>query len=232
MTHDTESDNVKPTEQAIFTPLEARIVGCLIEKRWTTPANYPLTLNSLVQACNQKSNRNPVMQLEVGEVGRAVNQLRDRDLIRASFSARSERYELKLGSLFNLDSRQRAALAVMMLRGSQTLGELRINATRMVEFEDLAAMQETLDSLINYTPPLVVALPRVPGQREGRYAHLLCGEVKLEQQVDTGARSDQRKDRIASLEAEVRRLRSEVELLWRLTGLEGHKPSVEEEREG
>lgn len=229
MTHDTESLDIKPAEQAIFTPLEARIVGCLIEKRWTTPNNYPLTLNSLVQACNQKSNRNPVMQLEVGEVGHAVNQLRDRDLIEASFSARAERYELKLGSLFSLDSQQRAALAVLMLRGPQTLGELRINASRMVEIQDLAAMQQTLDSLINHTPPLVVNLPRVPGQREDRYAHLLCGEVREDQQVATGIRSEQRTDRVATLEAELRRLRAEVELLWRLTGLEGHKPSADEE---
>lgn len=226
MTHDPQSDNGKPAGQAVFTPLEARIVGCLIEKRWTTPNNYPLTLNSLVQACNQKTNRNPVMQLEVGEVGHAVNQLRDRDLIRASFSARAERYELKLGTLFSLDAQPRAVLAVLMLRGPQTLGELRIHASRLVEFEDLTAMQETLELLVGHEPPLVVILPRGPGQREDRYAHLLCGEVEQEQQSKAVSRSDPGTDRIALLEAEVRRLSAEIERLWWLTGLEDKKTST------
>jgi uncharacterized protein YceH (UPF0502 family) len=230
MTHDTESENANPAEQDIFTPVEARIVGCLIEKRWTTPNNYPLTLNSLVQACNQKSNRNPVMRLEVGEVGHVVNKLRDRDLIRASFSTRAERYELKLGSLFQLDSQQRAALAVLMLRGPQTLGELRINASRMVEFDDLPAMQRILESLISHTPQLVVTLHRAPGQREERYAHLLCGEVKQEEQpIVALSQPDQGKDRITDLEQEVQRLRAEVELLWRLTGLEAQRSAKNQE---
>jgi uncharacterized protein YceH (UPF0502 family) len=200
----------------------------MIEKRWTTPNNYPLTLNSLVQACNQKTNRSPVMRLEVGEVGRVVNQLRDRDLIQASLSTRAERYELNLGSLLSPDSRQRAALAVLMLRGPQTLGELRINASRMVEFDDLAAMQETLDRLITHAPPLVVKLPRVLGQREDRYAHLLCGEVEPEQPIEEAPQSDQSNERIAVLEQEVQRLRAEVEALWRLTGLERQRPSPDE----
>jgi uncharacterized protein YceH (UPF0502 family) len=229
MTHDTESEIANPAKQAIFTPVEARIVGCMIEKRWTTPNNYPLTLNSLVQACNQKTNRNPVMRLEVGEVGRVVNQLRDRDLIQASFSTRAERYELNLGSLLSPDSRQRAALAVLMLRGPQTLGELRINASRMVEFDDLAAMQETLDLLTTHASPLVVKLPRVPGQREDRYAHLLCGEVKLEQPIEKVPQSDHSEDRIAVLEQKVQSLRAEMEVLWRLTGFESQRPSPDED---
>ena len=228
MNHETESADANSPEQEIFTPVEARIVGCLIEKRWTTPNNYPLTLNSLVQACNQKSNRNPVMRLEVGEVGRVVNQLRDRDLVRASFSSRAERYELKLGSQFQLDNQQRAALAVLMLRGPQTLGELRINASRMVEFDDLTAMQQTLEFLMAHAPPLIVALPRAPGQREERYAHLLCGEPKPEQAIGAVTQRTSSPDRITALEQEVQRLRAEVELLWRLTGLEGQRSSTNE----
>ena len=122
----------------LLTPIEARIVGCLMEKQRTTPEQYPLTLNALVSACNQKSSRHPVMQLDPGEVGRSVNRLRDRGLVHAGLASRTERYDHKMVGTYHLSREEQAVLAVLMLRGPQTLGELRTNSGRMAEFADLA----------------------------------------------------------------------------------------------
>ncbi|EFK94931.1 conserved hypothetical protein, partial [sediment metagenome] len=153
--------------------MEARIIGCLMEKQRTTPEQYPLTLNALVSACNQKSSRHPVMQLETGEVGHTVNQLRDRGLVHASFSGRTERYDHKMVGTYHLSREEQAVLAVLLLRGPQTLGELRTNTGRMAEFADLAAVGDTLKALMERSPALVMELPRLPGRREERFAHLL-----------------------------------------------------------
>jgi uncharacterized protein YceH (UPF0502 family) len=209
--------------------VEARVLGCLMEKQRTTPDTYPLTLNALTQACNQKTSRNPVMRLEVGEVGHTVNELRDRGLIHASFSGRAERYDHKMASNYHLNRQEQALVCALLLRGPQTEGELRTNAGRLAEFADLEAVAETLTGLAEREPPLVVRLPRLPGKREERFGQLLCGEV--EQQVSAvvpvAAYQDSRDDRIAALEAETAVLKKELDALWDLTGLSDRRPSGE-----
>jgi hypothetical protein len=204
-----------------LTPVEARVLGCLMEKQRTTPDVYPLTLNALVQACNQKTSRSPVMRLEAGEVGHTVNRLRDRGLIHASFTGRTERYDHKMVSTYRLDREKQALLCALMLRGPQTEGELRTNAGRMAEFASLQAVAESLADLADRDPPLVTRLPRLPGKREERFGHLLCGEV--EQPEPTAAAAaiprDVGDDRVAVLEAQIQTMREEIDLLWELTGL-------------
>jgi uncharacterized protein len=213
-------DNNEERPEPLLTPLEARVLGCLMEKQRTTPDQYPLTLNALVTACNQKTSRHPIMHLTPGEVGHTVNQLRDRGLIHASFSGRTERYDHKLAGHFMLDRRQLGVLCVLMLRGPQTPGELRTNAGRLADLPDLATVHESLDSLAGHEPPLVRELPRQPGAREQRFAHLLCGEPEIDALpapgTDAGAhagraelaeRVAQLEQRVADLEAELSRLK-------------------------
>jgi uncharacterized protein YceH (UPF0502 family) len=200
--------------EPMLKPIEARVIGCLMEKQRTTPDQYPLTLNALVTACNQKTSRHPVMRLTPGEVGHTVNMLRDRGLVHASFSGRTERYDHKMVGTFMLDRRQQALLCTLMLRGAQTPGELRTNTGRMADFDELSDVLETLDALARHNPPLVRELPRQAGMREQRFAHLLCGEPKVESVAPKApATSPGDNDRLARLEAEIADLRAEVEAL-------------------
>lgn len=214
---DTTEEDTEP----MLSAEEARVLGCLMEKQRTTPDQYPLTLNALVTACNQKTSRHPVMHMEVGRVGHTVGQLRDRGLIHASFSGRTERYDHKLAGTFMLDRRQQALLCVLMLRGPQTPGELRTNAARLADFDDLAALQHTLTEMERHDPPLVRELPRLAGMREQRYAHLLCGEPKVEPAAARAPARDaaqapvspELEARIETLEATVASLRAEIDAL-------------------
>ena len=167
--------------EPLLNPIEARILGCLMEKQRTTPEQYPLTLNALVTACNQKSSRHPVMNLELGLVGHQLNELRDRGLIHASFSGRTERYDHKMVGTYQLDRKEQAVLSVLMLRGPQTPGELRVNCARLAEFPDLGAVTDAVHRLMDRVPTLVMELPRLPGKREERYMHLLCGAPDLDE---------------------------------------------------
>jgi uncharacterized protein YceH (UPF0502 family) len=200
-----------------------------MEKQRTTPDQYPLTLNALVLACNQKTSRDPVMSLEVGEAGHVVNTLRDRSLVYASFAGRTERYDHKMASSFRLDRQEQAVLCTLMLRGPQTLGELRINTGRMAEFADLPAVAEAVRRLSARDTPLVVQLAHLPGKREDRFAHLLCGEP-VQELAAHGAESaavgrrDLRDERIAALEAQVAALSAQLDALWDLTGLAERRP--------
>ncbi|MBK1700245.1 YceH family protein [Thiococcus pfennigii] len=218
-------ENPTPPEP-MLTPVEARILGCLIEKQRTTPDNYPLTLNALVLACNQKTSRHPVMNLEVREVGHTVNGLRDRDLVEAAFAGRTERYDQRLVAALKLDRRQAAVMATLMLRGAQTAAELRTHASRLAELPDLAALDYALRHLMQRETPLVVALPPPPGRREERYAHTLCGPVDPGEVAETTAPAAARQERIAQLEAEVAHLRAELDALWELTGLAEHREAL------
>jgi uncharacterized protein len=230
MTTDTNTGATEPE----LTPLEARILASLMEKQRTTPDQYPLTLNALVLACTQKTSRDPVMSLEVGEVGHVVNTLRDRGLVYASFAGRTERYDHKMASSFRLDRQEQAVLCTLMLRGPQTLGELRINTGRMAEFTDLPAVAEAVRRLSTRDTPLVVQLAHLPGKREDRFAHLLCGEPRREASSappelgrGSGAsRQDAQADRIALLEGQLAALRAEMDALWELTGLAGRRPGA------
>lgn len=214
--------------QADLTPLEARVLGCLMEKQRTTPDVYPLTLNALVQACTQKTSRNPVMRLEIGEVGQTVNRLRDRGLIHASLSGRAERYDHKMASNYRLNREEQALMCALMLRGPQTAGELRVNAGRMAEFADLPAVEQALTGLAAREPALVTRLPRLPGKREERFGHLLCGAIEQTEAAVRGAAAPHEpgEDRIAELEAAVEAMRAELDALWRLTGLADRRPGT------
>jgi uncharacterized protein YceH (UPF0502 family) len=223
---DPVAEAAQGSEQPELSALEARILGALMEKQRTTPDYYPMTLNALVQACNQKTSRHPIMSLTPGEVGHAVNLLRDRELISADASGRAERYQQKLTRVLKLDRKQQAVLCLLLLRGPQTLGELRSNSSRMAEFSDLGEVRDTLEVLMARQPPLV-SRGRAPGHREERYSQLLCSDAGTEpavQPLNPAARSDLQ--RIDEMELEIRQLRSELNALWRLTGLEKDRPET------
>ncbi len=202
---------------------EARVLGCLMEKQMTTPDYYPLTLKALTAACNQKSSRAPVMNLSGGEVGGLVNALRARGLITARMDGRADRYEQHLSRKLRISTRERAVLCVLMLRAALTLNEIRICTGRMVAFDSNDELLELLQQMAERDEPLLRRIPRRAGQREDRYAQLLCGEPEIEALPTCagGATGGGRMevDRIAVLEEEVAGLKKEVQRLWQLTGL-------------
>lgn len=163
----------------VLTEVEARVLGCLVEKEITTPEYYPLSLNALVNACNQKSNRDPHMDLSEADVQQALRGLSGYGLARsAGTESRVAKYEHRLAESFNFTRPETAVLCELLLRGPQTPGELRSRAERMHPFEDLSLVHSTLKRLMEREPPLVVLLPRQPGTKEARYAHLLSGPVE------------------------------------------------------
>lgn len=161
-----------------FGTVAIRVLGALVEKEFTTPDNYPLSLNSLVAACNQSSNREPVMQLGESEVVAGLQELAGRSLAREVHrsDSRVKRYRHLLQETWQLHAPEMALLGVLLLRGPQTVGELRTRTARMVEFIDLSHVEITLSGMATLSHPLVTQLPRQPGQKEARYAHLLAGE--------------------------------------------------------
>jgi uncharacterized protein YceH (UPF0502 family) len=195
-----------------------RILGALIEKEFTTPDNYPLTLNSLTAACNQTSNRDPVMELDEAAVKRSLDELARRSLVRAVHrgDARAMRYREELSQTLHLHQPELAALSVLLLRGPQTPGEIRTRAARMFQFSEPRHVEVTLESLITLSTPLVALLPRRPGQKEARYAHLLSGEPRVdttreaEAVSSTAVRPPTADERIETLEREVVALRAEM----------------------
>jgi uncharacterized protein YceH (UPF0502 family) len=205
----------------VLSAVEARVLGALVEKDVTTPEYYPLSLNALVNACNQKSNREPVMNLDESEVRDALNGLQAHRLAGAAGGAdgRVTKFEHRLQEVFNFDRRETAVLCVLLLRGPQTPGELRGRTERMYRFETLDDVQGALQKLMAREPALVKVLARAPGTKESRYAHLLGGEVEevgptLSQSAQKdGAVADGASDRaeIASVRTEVAELRKEVE---------------------
>ena len=160
-------------------PIEARILGSLVEKAATTPDVYPLTLNNIVLACNQKTAREPMMTLTAGEVGHALRQLEPRGLVKSEYGARSERYLHRLDRVYDLTPAQTCLLSLLLLRGPQTLHELLARSERQHRFANVEDVMHALDRLAERSAPLVRRLPRGPGQREDRYAHLLSGEPVL-----------------------------------------------------
>jgi len=164
----------------VLNEMEARVLGALLEKEITTPDYYPLSLNSLVNACNQKSNRDPVMNLDEDSVRDALRTLHDNSLARSVSAADSRvtKYEHRLQEAFNFDRREAALVCELLLRGPQTPGELRMRAERMHQFDDLSEAQSALQRLMNREPPLVKVLARQPGTKESRYIHLLSDDAK------------------------------------------------------
>jgi uncharacterized protein len=203
----------------ILTPIETRVLGSLIEKDITTPDYYPLSLNALVNACNQKNNRDPVMTLDEAAVREALASLQEKRMAGPAGGADSRvtKYEHRLQEVFNFDRREIAIICVLLLRGAQTPGELRGRADRMYHFEALEDVVSTLDRLGQREPPLVRVLARQPGTKEVRYMHLFSGEPPEHLMQGNVARApsfatgdDSNSERIATLEEEVSRLRSEL----------------------
>jgi uncharacterized protein YceH (UPF0502 family) len=195
----------------LLSDVEVRVLGSLIEKDITTPDYYPLSLNALVNACNQKNNRDPVMMLDEDSVRAALDSLQAQRLAGPASGADSRvtKYEHRLQEVFNFDRREIAILCVLLLRGAQTPGELRGRAERMYRFEELEDVHATLDRLSQHQPPLVAVLPRQPGTKESRYMHLLSGNLAPTEfaPARTPSSSSAADDRIASLENEVAELR-------------------------
>lgn len=214
----------------ILDPIQIRVLGALIEKEIATPENYPLSLNALVNACNQKSSRDPVMELREEEVRQALHMLEDLGLTAVERSSRVAKYEHRARTVLNLRRDETAVLCLLLLRGPQTPGELRSRADRLYSFDGLDAVESTLTRLTtaadpageqpgNIQPmrPLAVVLPRQPGSRESRYAHLLGGPVDVTAPEFSPDRRGQSPGeqatlatRVAELEAEVATLRTTV----------------------
>ncbi len=201
----------------VLTAAEARVLGALMEKEATTPEYYPLSLNALMNACNQKSNREPVMTLDEADVRQAIHGLEELRMAGASRSAegRVAKYEHTLGEAFNFSRAESALVCVLLLRGPQTPGELRGRTERMHRFIEIADVLAGLEKLMQREPSLAVMLPRQPGSRESRYAHLLCGAVEAASFASpvSGAGPAASDERVESLENEVAELRREVESL-------------------
>jgi uncharacterized protein YceH (UPF0502 family) len=208
----------------ILSEVETRVLGSLVEKELTTPEYYPLSLNALVNACNQKSNRDPLMKLDENAVSQALRSLDKQGLAGPAdaMDNRVTKFEHRLQEAFNFDRREVAILCELLVRGPQTPGELRSRAERMHHFDDLGQVQSTLQRLAQREPPIVMMLPRQPGTKEARYAHLLSGAPQTDAQTDppeaamSAAReagvthSDPDGERITRLENEIAALQNEV----------------------
>jgi uncharacterized protein len=200
----------------VLNEMEARVLGALLEKEITTPDYYPLSLNSLVNACNQKSNRDPVMNVEEDSVRDALRTLQDNSLARSVSAADSRvtKYEHRLQEAFNFDRREAALFCELLLRGPQTAGELRMRAERMHAFDDLGEAQSALQRLMNREPPLVKVLARQPGTKESRYIHLLSGDAKRVSSTDgrevPAAVEGEKMDGFSRLSSEMAELRRDV----------------------
>jgi uncharacterized protein YceH (UPF0502 family) len=192
-------------------PVEARVLGALVEKEAATPEYYPLSLNALVNACNQKSNRYPVVNYTDEDVSDAILRLRAKGLaVTITGGSRVTKYGQRISETLNLGRRELAVLAVLLLRGPQTLGEIKDRSERLYQFADLDETASTLDRLAAWPAmPLTVKLPRQPGQKEARFAHLLSGEPQLESATDSDASSPSF-GAIERLGNEVRALRDEL----------------------
>lgn len=197
--------------------VECRVLGCLVEKEMTTPEYYPLSLNALTNACNQKSNRDPVMALTEEEVVRALNRLRFMQLtVVSGENSRVAKYRHLLAENLNLVPAELAILCELLVRGYQTVGELRTRCERMHHFDDLSAVEEVLNELMEREMPLITRLPKQPGRKEVRFAHLFSGapEIKIEELEPAPeaarVRVSMEDQRIESLVSEVGLLRNEV----------------------
>jgi uncharacterized protein len=206
-------------EESLLNDAEVRVLGSLIEKQLTTPEYYPLTLNALTHACNQISNRDPVVAYDEKTVARALESLREKNLAYIFYGSESRvpKYKHVVPEVLHLTPPQVAVMCVLMLRGPQTVGELRGRTTRLHEFKELAEVEATLEELTTRdAPPLVARLPKLPGRKESRYAHLLAGMVEVEAEaaaprMEAATREVRAEnERIASLEATVETLRGEV----------------------
>ncbi len=210
-----------PTPRALreLTPLEARILGVLVEKQHTVPDTYPLSLNALTAGCNQKTARAPVMNVSDDEVTTALDGLKHLSLVMEGSSSRVPRFEHNVNRVLGIPSQAIALLTILLLRGPQTAAELRLNSARLHGFADISSVEAFLDELAARAQPLVVRLPRAPGARENRWMHLMCGEVNVADYAgsDTGGGADSvPPSEFEALKAEQKRLTDEVARLHAL----------------
>ena len=200
-----------------LTPLEARVLGVLVEKQHTVPDTYPLSLNALVAGCNQKTARAPVIEASEAEVLTAVDGLKALSLAFEGSGSRVVRFEHNMGRRLGVPSQAVALLAVLMLRGPQTVAELRINCERLHRFADISSVEAFLVELAEKDPPRVLRLARGPGERESRWAHLLCGDAGLpaaaSDTVGAGASPSVAASELAALKAELARAHARIEAL-------------------
>ena len=205
-----------PTGPILLSAAEARVLGALMEKEATTPEYYPLSLNALINACNQRSNREPVMNLDEDDVRQALHGLEDKGLAGRARSAegRVTKYEHWLGEAFNFTRAEDALISVLLLRGPQTPGELRSRTERIHRFDEIADVLAGLQKLMERETPLAAVLPRLPGTKEARYAHLFCGPVESIAspiaEPGSGNDSTASEERVAVLESAIQELRQEV----------------------
>jgi uncharacterized protein len=204
-----------------LTDVEARVLGSLAEKESTTPDYYPLSLNALVNACNQKSNRDPVTNLDEGAVRDALDSLNAKNLVGTASSADSRvtKYEHRMQEVFNFTRGEAAVICSLLLRGPQTPGELRGHTERLFQFAELADVLSTLQRLMQREPALVRVLPRQPGTKEARYMHLLCGDTAPQREpaaadqsvtIDTGSRIARLEGAVESLQAELAEVKAQL----------------------
>src|SRR2546423_14498183 len=202
---------------ASLSETEVRLLGSLIEKQITTPEYYPLTLNALTAACNQKNNRNPVMSLTEAEVERALDSLREKNLayVFHGSTSRVPKFKHVAPEVLQLNPAELAVMCVLMLSGPQTAGEIRTRGSRLYEFKGLEEVDETLRALSIRDEPLATKLPRQAGQKEARFAHLLSGELHVDTQAELSApqraaRRESDSDRLARLEEQVNALTEQI----------------------
>lgn len=219
-----EFEHSESEQESMLSSIEARILGALMEKQLATPDAYPLTLNSLVLACNQKTSREPVTNFESGEIQRCLSHMQDKKLIDIDYRSRAQRYDQRLTRVLGLDKAAQAVVNVMMLRGPQTLAELLTRTQRMFEFASLEALEEKMEQLCAKTHPIVVRIPRQAGQREDRYMHLLCGQPDLDAVAALAggtkkSGSGELTERIEKLEQRLEALQKIIEGLAHLNGV-------------
>jgi len=223
-----------PPPMRHLTPIEARVLGTLMEKARTVPDSYPLSLNALVAGCNQKTSREPLMNVSEPEAQEALATLKQLSLVFESSGSRVSRWEHNFQRGVGVPEQSAVLLGLLMLRGPQTAGELRINSERWYRFADISSVEAFLEELQDRPEakggPLVVKLPRAPGAREQRWAHLLCGPVDVTATAEAAAApgdASALQQRVAALEGEVSDLRSAVDDLFRQLGMSppGHSKS-------
>ncbi|AYC33774.1 DUF480 domain-containing protein [Pseudomonas cavernae] len=210
------TDSPSPFSQEPLSAVEVRILGCLIEKQATTPESYPLTLNALQLACNQKTSREPVMNLDAGPIGQALRRLEGRELVRLQMASRADRWEQRVDKTLELVQPQLALIGLLLLRGPQTIGELLARSNRLYQFEDGEQVQHQLERLSSRG--LATLLPRQSGQREDRYMHLLGDPSDLDallaarqsEVTSSGSNNADHEERIQALEARVAELEEKL----------------------
>lgn len=210
-TLDTEGKH-RPRIARTLDPVEVRVLGSLMEKQLTTPEYYPLTLNALAAAANQKSNREPVMELGENELQRALDRLQDEKMVWKVLGGRAVRYDHNLDAVWHLNRKEKALLTLLLLRGPQTAGELRGRSDRLQQFDSVADVEETLRDMAAHSEPLIRQLPRRPGQKEERWAHLAGGAVIEDAAPETHSesRGEPLSTRVQKLEEQVAALANEL----------------------